>query len=299
MKPSLPLFILLTAAVALMGISCGRPSPDAQTVNVLEWTDSMIERANEISGNVEAFRTFYKKNTEAKRVYEMLEGTRMIIRSKEGNTVPGALMRTLEDNTVILERPIYVTEGKKNEALVSTDGETWYTTRNDIDLEIDNFVSHYHFETDYRSEDLFMEIEYDFAMTFNDSRTEERVRGRRDVEVLEAGMVFKDSANDARENYNLRRNIVYLPEGTKISIDFLIEGNLLTSRDVGGAMKVEFLRDMYFFRDGVMFGLSWNNRDWDLPILSFEFDPLLLVEAVEDDYVEVVFGMLLNYHGGS
>ncbi|MFP4563836.1 MAG: hypothetical protein ACLFRY_11080 [Spirochaetia bacterium] len=297
MKLYLPVLLILAVGTAFLTFSCGRPSPEAETVNILEWTDYMIDRANEISGDVEAFRSFYKKNSEAKRVYEMLQGTRMIIKSREGKTVPGALMRTLENNTVILERPIYVSEGKKNEALVSTDGETWYTTRNDIDLEIDNFVSHYQFETDYRPENLFMEIEYDFAMTFNESRTEERVRGKRDVEILEAGMVFKDSADNARENFNLRRNIVYLPEGTRISIDFLIEGNIVTSRDVEGAMKVEILRDMYFFRDGILFGLSWDNRDWSLPILSFEFDPLLLVEAVTDDYIEVVFGMLVNYHG--
>lgn len=298
MKHYLPLLLIL-AVVSVVTTSCGRPSPNAETVNILDWSHSMIERANEISGDVEAFRSFYKRNNEAKRVFEMTEGTRMIIRSREGKTVPGALMRTLEDNTVILERPIFVTEGKKNEALVSTDGETWYTTRNDIDLEIDNFVGHYHFETDYRPEDLFIEIEYDFALTFNDGRTEERVRGRRDVTVLEAGMVFKDSADDDRENFNLKRSIVYLPAGTKISIDFLIEGNLLTSRDIAGDMKIDFLRDMYFFRDGILFGLSWNNRDWNLPVLSFEFDPLLLVEAIEDDYIEVVFGMLIKYTGSS
>ena len=299
MKLYLPALCIIIAGAALVSTSCGRPSPEAETVNILEWSHSMIERANEISGNVEAFRTFYKRNSEAKRVYEMLEGTRVVIKSRRGDTVPGALLRTLEDNTVVLEQPIYVTEGKKNEALVSTDGETWYTTRNDLDLEIDNFVSYYHFDTDYRPEDLFMEIEYDFAMTFNDDKTEERVRGRREVSVLEAGMVFKDSADDSRENYNLRRDIVYLPEGTKISIDFLIEGNLLTSRDRDGAMRVEFLRDMYFFRDGILFGLSWDNRNWDLPIFSFEFDPLLLVEAVTDDYIKVVFGMVLEYSGSS
>ena len=284
----------IAAAVLVLLTGCGPPPPGAETVNVLDYTYDTMKILDRFSGDVEGFRRFFTKHMEADRVFEFLKGSRVEIESRAGIDYPGVILRSLPDNNLVLEQGLYVTERRNNEALVSLDGETWYSTRNDFDRGIDNFKNYYDYELAYRPAERYLHINYNLSSGFNDEREEVFVPPWRRVKTIEKGMVFKHPDKD-KVNYNLKRRIVYIPPGTVVNPNFRFTGNLMKSDKRNGAVEIDILRDIYLYYKGMRIGISFDNEDWSIKIFSFKIGSLMLVEADKDDHINVLFGLSVVY----
>lgn len=284
--------ICILLAAVLTG--CGPPPPGFETVNVLDYTYETLKELNKYSGDVEGFRTFFTKNRDANRVFEFSGGTRIEIESDYGDYYQGVVLRSLPNNDLILERGLYVTEGRKNEALVSLDGNNWYSTRTDFDKEIDNFRNFYSYDMTYRPLTDYLYIRYKLSSGFNDERKEVFVPPWRRTETIEQGMVFKHPDKN-KVNYDLTRGIVYIPPGTVIDPNFRFLGNLMQSNKKRGIIEINVLRDMYLYYRGIRFGISFDNENWDLKLFSFKIGSLMQVVADEKDHISVLFGLYVKY----
>ena len=286
--------ILFVAGTLLLFSSCGPPPPGSETVNVLDYTYETMKVLDKFSGDVEGFRTFFTEHMEADRVFEFLKGSRIEVESRPGPVYPDVILRSLPDNNLLLEKGLYVTERRNNEALVSLDGKNWYSTRNDFDRGIDNFKNYYDYELLYRPLEQYLHISYNLSSGFNDTREDVFVPPWRRVETIKKGMVFKHPDKD-KVNYNLKRRIVYIPPGTVVDPTFRFAGNLMLSEKRGGTIEVDILRDIYLYYKGMRIGISFDNKDWSVKIFSFKIGSLMLVEADKDDHITVLFGLFVEY----
>ncbi len=286
------LFLALVLIFLFSG--CGPPPPGFETVNVLNYTYETLKELNRYSGDVEGFRNFFLENRNANRVYEFLRNARVEIVSDYGDTYPGVILRSLPNNNLILEQGLYVSEGRKNEALVSLNGDDWYSTRTDFDKKIDNFRNYYNYELEYRPLDRFLYIKYKLSSGFNDSRKKVFVPPWRKVKTIEKGMIFKHPDKD-KVNYDLTRRIVYIPPGTVVDPNFRFLGNLMQSDKHNGKIIINILRDIYFYYRGMRVGISFDNEDWDERLFSFKLGSLLEVAADEDRHIKVLFGLYVQY----
>ena len=96
-------------------------------------------------------------------------------------------------------------------------------------------------------------------------------------------------------NFNLTKRILYIPRGTTVSIDFRFAGNLMTSANKDGEIVVDVLRDVYLYYKKLRVGISFDGRDWSARLRSFKIAPLLQVAADEDDHINVIFGLYVQY----
>jgi hypothetical protein len=286
--------ILFVAGTLLLFSSCGPPPPGAETVNVLDYTYDTMKVLDKFSGDVAGFRTFFTEHMEADRVFEFLRGSRVEIESGYGDIYPGVILRSLPDNNLLLEKGLYVTERRNNEALVSLDGKTWYSTRNDFDRGIDNFKNYYDYELLYRPRERYLHITYNLSSGFNDTRETVFVPPWRRVETIKKGMVFKHPDKN-KVNYDLKRRIVYIPPGTVVDPTFRFAGNLMLSEKRGGTIEVDILRDIYLYYKGMRIGISFDNVDWSMKLFSFKLGSLMLVEADKDNHITVLFGLFAEY----
>ena len=291
-----PIFLLMTAGciVLFFFFGCSRPPRSMSTVNILDYSATTLSEVQHFSGDIEGFRNYYKEKRDNHNVFEFLEGTRVEVESTYGGYVKETVLRSLPDNGLVLERPLYVTEGEKNEALVSTDKNVWYSTKTDFERGIDNFRNRYDFRLDYRPGARYLNVLYDLCVAFNETMEKRYIREHRREKVLEKGMVFKHN-NPFRVNYDLKDKIVYLPKGTVIHTHFALAGNLIRSEKKDGAIVVDVLQDFYFYQKGLRFGFSFDNKDWRHSILSFKIAPLLEVYADRDDHVFVTFGLYIEH----
>ena len=297
MKKTGALYTLAGLAAAILIFSftgCSRPPRWIEPINFLDYTYKTLKEVNELSGDVEKFRIYYKENRYTHNLLEFLGGSLIEIASTYGNNFPGCVMRSLPDNGLVLETPLYVTEGRKNEALASIDKEVWYSTRNDIERGIDNFRNRYHIDMNYKREEKLLQVLYDLSIAFNETKEVQEVRDNRPVQTLKAGMVFKHDDKN-RINYNLQDKIVYLPKGTVIHSNFVLEGNLAKTIKESGIIRFHILRNLYFYQRDKRFGFSLDNRHWIINIFAFKFDPILKVYADRDDHIFVEFGMYIDH----
>ena len=264
------------------------------TVNILDYSASTLSEVRQYSGDIEGFRKYYKESRDDHHVFEFLEGTKVEVESTYGGFVRGTVLRSLPDNGLVLETPLYVTEGEKNEALISLDKNIWYSTKTDFDRGIDNFRNRYDFKLDYKPGTRYLNVLYDLCVAFNETMEKRYIRERRPEKVLERGMVFKHN-NPFRVNYDLQDKIVYLPKGTTVHTHFALAGNLIRSKKENGVIVVDVLHDFYFYQKGLRFGFSFDNRNWRHSILSFKIAPLLEVYADRDDHVFVTFGLYIEH----
>ncbi len=284
--------VIFLLILALSG--CSKPPDGVAPRNILEYAYTVLTELNPLSGDVDGFREYFKAREQEDRVLEFAGGSVIEVQSSYGKDVPGIVLRSLPDNQLFVETPLYVTEGRKNEALISADGKTWYSTRTDFDRGIDNFRNRYHYRMDYRPRSKYLRILYTLSVAFNESLEERKVWGNRPVTVLRQGMVFKHE-NSSRINYDLSDKIVYIPRGTIIDGNFKLAGNLLETDKEDGVIRLKILRDLYFYQRGKRFGLSFDNSEWRVNIFAFKIGSLLQVYADADDRIFVRFGLHVDY----
>lgn len=299
---------LIYILILFLLFSCGKPSDDIETVNFLYLLDIILDRANEVSGNLEEQKVFFEEAEKLNAIINFKKNTEIRLKSKEAEVDDETIGYSLNDNKFVNKVPIYVTGGKKGEEMLfSLDNKTWYSSNNDPENGVQNIISEFKFEKEYDEENSIMDITYCARMKLNkDNMVPTEVKGDREVIFLEEGQVFlsQDGLKDIllrssnnKVNVNLDEKILYIPAETTIEGNILVEGNLISiaENDTNGYVFT-FLQEIFIYLRNNMISFSFNKKDWSFSIFSFEIVPQVQVVTLDDNKIFMNIYVKANYN---
>ncbi|TFG64568.1 MAG: hypothetical protein E4H36_02605 [Spirochaetales bacterium] len=280
-----PPLLLLTCAVLIFG-SCGRPPDGTKTYNLLDFTAAMLKKADELQNNQKELIDFAKAASALETVLSFRENEEIIFRSTDFTPSPEHFAVSIPGNRFRTVKPVYITNGPRNEYLYSLDGETWYRSRNDNDKNIENLHIDFHYDVGHDRDAGRLVINHRTAARVGGTPQPEKIRNKRNIVPLAPGMRYSNT-DKKRVTVNLDNNILYLPPGTILKGNFILTGNLLSSRLTASEYSMKALRDLFLFRRGFLFAVSFNNEEWNNGILSFDINFALDLYSPEKGVLEM------------
>jgi len=274
-------FLLIFILAFLLLISCGAPPENIEESNIIYLVQDQLQKFNKIRDDKERQKKYFKELMESLDLLLVFKkDTSIIIKSREFHPSYDIIAHTLNDNKIITTKDIYITADKK-ETYFSLNNITWYSTKNDIQNNIEGIKNNYYFDTKIIEDTLY--IEYQMGLSLGDNPKKVDI-GARPVVRLKKGMIF---ANKEKEkiNIDLKEKILLVPKGTILSGNINVVGNIVKSNSKNGIVTLTSLKDIYIYFDNKKFSLSFDRKNWDVSILSFDIKPSLNVTTVNDNEI--------------
>jgi hypothetical protein len=276
-------------------IGCKVPSKDLQTKNFLEWTDSILNKLNNIDLND------FDKKAKINFLKEEILSKKQLIGFYKNNSIhfytkeelSSDFIQTLDNNSIILKKPVYITK-KLGKIYVSSDGEEWFYVKPSDRKKVFNINHKIETQLDENKENL--DVFLTFAVDVNkDYLTKKDITVNKPVvEFDPTVLAFKKGSKNRKKLPNLNKNIVYVPENTILKHDLNITGNIVNIGKEEDSVKTTALRDIYFYNNKKIFNLSFNRDKWDFSLHRVKFDKEHDV-IKEENEVNFILNVSLNY----
>lgn len=231
----------------------------------------MLKKAEELQTDPTKLVEFAAAASAVNIVLSWNQDEEIVFTSKDFSPNTEHFVVSIPGNKFRTTKPIYVTNGPKNEFLYSLDNKTWYRTRNDNEKKIENLHIDFFYDISKDKNNKRLSIVHRTAAKIGANPVPESFRNKRTIVPLEAGKHYSHT-DKKMVNVNLDDNILYLPPGTILKGNLILTGNLLFSRLSASQFNMKALRDLFLYRKGFMFAVSFNNRDWNNGLLSFDID---------------------------
>ena len=294
MKKSYFKYFLVLILFAFL-VSCKVPSKDLQATNFLEWADSILNKLNNID-----FNDFDKKAKIDFLKGEIFSKKQLIGFYKDNSInfytkeeLSSDFIQTLDNNSIILKKPIYITK-KLGKIYLSSDGEEWFYVKPSDRKKVFNFNHKIETQLDENKENL--DVFLTFAVDVNEeflTKTDKTV-DKPIVEFDPTVLAFNKGDKNRKKFPNLNKNIVYVPENTILKYDINITGNILNVGKEEDSIKTTALRDIYFYNNKKIFNLSFDRDKWDFSLHRVKFDKDRDVTTKENE-VNFILNISLNY----
>lgn len=269
--------ILFVAFIFIIHLlSCGPPPEGAETVNGLTIVNDMLDEMYKIQDKPEIRKKNNKEFEDLNWIFAFSKNGTLEVYLKELKEnhplfdPKRMILKTTEDNSLEVVRPLYVTYDFWKQMYISFNKEWWYPMRNDLENNIENYRMVFDMNKTLDIENASLSVGFAGGVTLVETSKPVKLENKKIV-TLEKGMIF--DAKDAQKiTTDLVPNILHLPQGTRLTMDYIIEGNLLEVKTKGSNYSIKFLRDIFLFPKGQFISISFDNEDWDNPIFSFTFN---------------------------
>lgn len=88
---------------------------------------------------------------------------------------------------------------------------------------------------------------------------------------------------------------MYIPVGTILSWTVNISGNFIKGQLNENGFYIKSLEDMYIYLHNKMFSLSFDKKNWNINILSFNVEPQFVVKSIEENQIHFDISVNINY----
>lgn len=280
----------------LILFSCRPPARDVEAVNFLDLLNTILNKALDVKNDIGRQKEFMEEANKINSILYLPKNAEIILKSEKHKPSENDIAYTLENNMFYLNKPVYITAGKKKDEIIfSLDRVNWYNTESDLSKNIENIKTDYFFKTDYNSKINRLEVVYSGSILPGRMMIRAEDPNFRPTISLREGMTF---AHTDKKNItvDLKNYILYLPKGTKMSGNFLIEGNLAAS-SINSDISLKFLRDIYLYIRGRMISISFDKKDWGTTIFSFNLSQKVDISAIDNNHIFFDMHIKLEYKG--
>lgn len=304
--------IYIATIAAIVIVSCSTPPPkDSELVllrNEIQTTINEYRSIDRTDINALIAMEENRKEEEVEQVIHLIKGEKFTITSSDyadmvlandiGISIPG--------NRGIATKDCYISYLDESTMIYSDDGETWYEFGTDLDKKMMNVITLMNFIYEIKEEEQTNNLNWSQRIYLNkeDSLIELNKRINREVYEIEEGLVltdaylqgFKMKNRSNNVDIDLEKSILAVKEGTILTMDLSIDGNLIRGTTEDGIITLEVLENIYYYTSGTKVGFSFDNLDWTHSLFSFDIEANMQVEAISDTeiYAEVVVD--LNYN---
>ncbi len=280
MKKIRPLFILIITFILI--ISCGKPPENTPEMNIVKLIKDLLDKMNEVKDNEKESLQFFKYITNTfQAIIAFNKDTTINIESLQAVPTKDSFVHSLTDNKFMTTKPIYITYEDK-ETLYSLDNKTWYLSKSDPNTEIEGIKNDYFFDSVI--EDNTLSVKYKMAFSIGRAPLKGMPNEVKKIVNLKKDMIFSNS-DEKKITADLKKIILYIPAGTILSGQVNIDGNLIKSQSKSNIISIKSLQDMFFFLKGRRFSFSFDKKNWNLNVLSFEIEPQIEVKAISNNEI--------------
>lgn len=260
--------------------SCLAPPADVKTELHSSFIKRMLSEFNKDNESMPLLMDKYEG------IIAFKKGSGIFLESYAPSKNKDAIISSIDNLNLIINQSVYVTNDKK-ELLFSFDGEKWFSSS-----QKDGVERKVVFDTRQSGNSITMK--YSMALLPSEKLKPVRTKFNKEIVNLKKGMVFVDD-DKSKINCNLDEVILYIPKDTILNLNFSIDGNLLKSIATGNQIKIEALRDIYFYIKKKSYSLSFNKNDWTTNLLGFEISNYMNFQSVTDKEILVTFDTMAFY----
>ena len=272
--------------------SCIKPPSDVDEVNLITLAKQLLDELNDIKENPKKSLEFFKNLTSNfHAIITFKNGTGIYISSKEATPNSNDFAHTLNNNSFIINKSLYITYEDKD-FIYSFDKKVWYSNKSDANKEIEGIKNDYYFDTKIIDEDIHI----NYSMSFDVGRAPKMMVPSKDKLIVELkkGMIFSN-VDENKVNTDLKKCILYVPKGTILSGIVNVDGNIIKSEFKDNIISIEAIQDIFIYIKKNIFSISLDKKSWDVNILSFNIEPDFNVKAVEDKHIFFDIEVTANY----
>ena len=286
------IFLFLVFLILILS-SCLKPSDETKEIKLLNYVDEVLKKVNELKDKPEEQLEYFKNmQNNFQAILAFYKNTEIYINSKEANPSVNDFMYTLDNNKFVIKKPIYFTI-EKGGSIYSLDNKTWYLSKSDPNLEIEGVQNDYYFDSKVIDNKFYV----NYKMSFSIGRAPKIIKPRRGKKIvtLKKGMIFA-TQEEEKITSDVTKEILYLPAGTILSGKLNVDGNFIKSDSKDDVLCIKSLRDLFFYVKKKFFSMSFDKKNWNVNILSFEVEPIFEVKAIEDDHIFFNINVNANYY---
>jgi hypothetical protein len=258
------------ALLLLLG-SCIQPPEGMENVNILTFAKEVMDKNNTMKGDEKKQNEYLGglvKNIE--KLFVLYNDSTVNIKSREAKPESGDLGYSLTNNRFKLLKSVYVTFEKKD-MMFSFDNVNWYSSKSDTDKKIEAIYTKINYDTNMVGNNLYIGYDVTFKMGRNPMIA--KVTSGKEIVTLSEGMILSSPDVNMITN-NLEKVILLIPANSIIAGNMVMNGNIMKSYTTEESMVLRSMTDIYIFIKKNMFSLSFDHKNWNANILSFDINPL-------------------------
>ena len=111
---------------------------------------------------------------------------------------------------------------------------------------------------------------------------------------LKKGMIFSN-VDEKKVTTDLKKVILYVPEGTILSGRVNVDGNIIKSEFKDNIISIKAIQNIFIYIKKYIFSISLDKKSWDVNILSFNIEPDFNVKAIDDKHIFFDIEVTANY----
>jgi len=262
--------------------SCGGPPADMPETNIIEIISKNINILREIKNNPEKSLKYFKDITNNfNALIAFYKDSSITVLSEETTPNNDDFIYTLNNNEFLVRRGLYITSQDKD-VLYSFDKNIWYSNKSDANKEIEGIRNDYYISSKVEGNNIF--IKYKMSLAVGRKPIIIKLDKPREIVTLKKDMIFANK-DESKITVNLKEKILYIPENTLLKGSVNVTGNLVESQYKKGLIYIKALQNIYIYIKGMSFSVSFDKRNWNPNILSFDINPDIEVYAKEDNEV--------------
>ncbi|MBN2653077.1 MAG: hypothetical protein JXR63_11920 [Spirochaetales bacterium] len=280
------LFVVIVGLV----LSCGFPPPkDSKKDYFMDFIQPNLDREYIFEPGLKPEDIF---PGEEKNVY-FLKGDKIFYNQlawAEPVDCEELIVKTEPDGYVQLYRDIYITADKKSRFFYSFNNLDWFA----FDSE-ENYHQIGAFRLGVGDEGLKIDTYWGFCHSEKAKRRKKSFE-KNIVSTLGGELVF--SSEDIASGVNLRDNIIYIRKGMRFRAGINLKSNLVKFENLRDGFSIEFLSDLYVYKNGLHVAVSFDGADWGHSLFSFDFSFKNYINvATNNEYFLFLLEGDLNYKG--
>lgn len=274
--------LLFTIIIFILIFSCGEPPVNMPETNLIDLIKKNLDLLNEVKNDVQKSINYFKELTNNfNALIAFYKDSTITTSSDEALPNKEDFLYTLKDNKFLVRRSLYVTFQDK-QTLYSFDKIIWYSNRSDANKEIEGVKNDYYFNSKVDGNNIYVK----YKMSFSVGRNPIIVKLDKDRETidLKKDMVFASSQQE-KVTADLENKILFVPENTILDGSVNIDGNLVESKNTESDFTIKALQNIYLYIKGISFSVSFDKKNWNPNILSFDINPNIEVYAKDDNRI--------------
>jgi hypothetical protein len=284
-------YVIYLAILVLLG-SCIQPPEGMENVNILAFAKEVMDKNNTMKGDENKQNEYLggiAKNLE--KLFVLYNNSTINIKSREAKTESGDLGYSLANNRFKLLKSVYITFEKKD-MIFSFDNVNWYSSKSDSSKKIEAINIKINYDTSMTDNNLY--IAYDAVFKMGRNPLIAKVTPGKEVVTLNDGMVLSSPDVDMITN-NLEKMILLIPANSIIAGNMVMNGNIMKSFTTEDSMVLKSLTDIYIFIKKNMFSLSFDHKNWNANILSFDIKPIFEARVSQGNVINFNIIVDANY----
>lgn len=264
----------LILSLSFVLFSCGiKPPDDLERTDILDMSEQVSKDIINFLNDFSAFDYLNASWIPNKGVFLIKKGDQILFNQNpwdiEQETETPYIFVSGPNGKVMLMQDVFLSETTDEMMLYSFDNKKWFATDGDP-KEFENFYPM--LNMDWEREKRVIEFTFDWAMREGaNPKVEDFDSTDLPVIKLKPGMVIDDSEKNPDE-INLRKKILFMPKGTLITINVLLDSNFLQfyKTDENTAMFTA-IEDVHLYKKGWLLSASFDGSYWRDTFFAYRF----------------------------